>query len=101
MTDQELQIELVKMLPEKVKSETHYGYPGSVRFYWNDTTNNGTDILDTEWLYVCWLIEQELPFDKHLEFRSQLWLDTKTGQDVSASWQKRAATLIKVKEMKV
>lgn len=50
MSDLELQIELAKMIPEKI-------YGGvSFPFYWIVDKIPRDLIRDTEWLHACWLI---------------------------------------------
>ena len=113
MTDQELQIALAKMLPEKIEWVVISIKSIASFAYWKD---NNTQILDTEWLYVSWLVEQTLDaadfeVSPAAIYQETLWLLVNPGtsyerafDDVgllknytSASWQQRAEALCKVK----
>lgn len=84
MTDQELQLELAKLLPEKIEQGVNAG-----RFIW---IGNCMWVRDTEWLHVCWLIERNvLSADEHHAFSKLV--------NISDSWQQRARAILKVKGM--
>ena len=90
MSDTELQISLAKMLPEMIKQSE--SIPGN--FLWRFDCGAGARVLATEWLHVCWLVEQTL---------GELWPVYYThfmeigGIAIHASWQQRAEALCKVK----
>jgi hypothetical protein len=97
--DHELQLFLAKMLPEQIIVHKN----GLIRFECRDTPIHGT-----EWLYVCWLVEQTLGERDLLYFGIELTNLTQPdaqgechwGRLASASWQQRATALKKVKGMK-
>ena len=78
-TNEQLSLALAKMLP--------------------DTFNVDEDIVfETEWLHVCWLIEQTFVLtDKYIDYLSYL-----PGENpVSASWQTRTIALAKMKGVEI
>jgi len=98
-TDTQLKAALAKMLPEKI------GYLHSL--YWLDRDNfPSNEVLDTELLHVCWLVEEALTLTELTDLGCELacliappnhtaaphW-----GQLSHASWQQRAVALAKVK----
>ena len=98
MTDQDLKLALAKMLPEKIFPRQHNRYnvstgmhdPTGFNIEWIE---NHVPINDTEWLHVCWLVEETLS-----EFEGKAyWF---AMNNLHATWQQRAAALIKVKGTK-
>jgi len=93
MSDTELQLALVKMLPEKIGITD--GSP-----YWifkGDTC--GCKVIETEWLHVCWLVEQTLTENEQPEYQEMLGVQDSHSiyKTRSASWQHRAEALCRVK----
>jgi|SRR6185503_16552791 len=112
MTDQELKILLAAMLPEKV-------YVHDNQVFWNQGQPYDEEVclpvIETEWLHLCWLVEQTLSQQEHDTFRA--WLCVTIGQKkvihgednpnkiaahnerkyISASWQQRGLALCKVR----
>lgn len=92
--DQKLRLALAKMLPNRI------GFTGS-HFYWCEVTPDASRIQDTEWLHICWLVEQAFSVDEAREYHKQLQV---VGQHMpynawlwNCSWQQRAQALCKVK----
>ncbi len=114
-TDQRLQLALAKMLPEKLIPAAKAG-----KYWWNGNPRNriiGCEILDTEWLHVCWLVEQGLNDKESVEFakvfcdecEKQFTQEQKRSLSdhtifyrlLSASWQQRTIALCKVKGVEI
>jgi len=87
-TDQELKLALVKMLPEI--------YWNSIDdcAYWIVGLRHGR-VLDTEWLHVCWLVEQTLSGMQMLKYQRILShiCENSTLRATHATWQQRATAL--------
>jgi hypothetical protein len=120
-TDHELQLFLAKMLPEKLGEFPAYGPSEAFFFWWKDDAHKelGSPIKDTEWLHVCWLVEQTLNDNQYEKF--EMFVDDLVCEAhqlkqplmpefpvpvakgylrlTSLSWQQRAAALKKVKGM--
>jgi len=118
--DQKLQLALAKMLPKKIKifepmpeipSHNHY------RFWWK---KKELKIRETEWLHVCWLVEQTFNEVEQIKYVATMWRNNqpigfKGGYDwnqqklsdliwwtlASASWQQRAEALCRAKGITV
>jgi hypothetical protein len=128
MSDQELQLALAKMLPEKIELAAEYANEdGTITgraFQWKypavfDLEKIGQQVTSREWPHVCWLVEQELRYKgdqfQWLEYSRQLWKviwnREPTENDnacsglawnfMNASWQQRAEALCKVKGVEV
>lgn len=95
MSDQELVTALAEMLPDKIRFHN-----GCVRW----EVHNWPHVTETEWLHVCWTIEQELSEDEGELY--VLFLSREVGQRkrhtanfdlITASWQQRARALIDAK----
>ena len=95
-TDKQLKQALAKMIPTKV----NYNDCGEndIAFSWKD----GTPILDTELLHLCWLVEKDLNPEKKLDYIEILG----RGEDeesfyltiaLASDWRWRVAALAKVK----
>lgn len=101
-TDIQLQQALAKMLPEKIKIHKQgHGLDPQICFFWRD--GQGRQVVDTEMLHVCWLIEQE--FDS-IELSSKYFdILTRicTGKNwvYNASWQQRALAICKVRGVEI
>jgi len=106
-TDQQLQLALAKMLPDKIK------IGGSFRTTINGTQElhtwkSGSPIFEAEWLHVCWLMEQTLDSPQSIHYSKVLQQDTMTNESnywpfyfCNASWQQRATALCKVKGISI
>lgn len=108
-TDTQLKQALAKMLPEKL------AYVDT--FYWRDEDLTvGREVLDTELLHLCWLVEETLTEDQQSEHQIHLYclfdenwtyeelvnlcfeLSWRSTRDMShATWQQRVIALTKVK----
>lgn len=95
-TDTQLQQALAKMLPEKIVSSNDW------RFDWVDNSGQRYyKVIDTEWLYVCWLVEQTLSHEQG-ESQSKIFEYTELlSDDCHASWQQRTIALCKVKGIEI
>lgn len=105
MTDQELKIELANMLPDKL---IFVDAPDCEGFFWSPADGSKINeewldgllrpVLDTEWLHVCWLVEQGLSCEEGQRFAMRLIEDTTAiNTPHSFNWQQRAEALCKVK----
>lgn len=100
MSETELQLALAKMLPEKIEvtfENKIVGNPNAERswyFTWLDRPAKQS-VQDTEWLHVCWLIEETLTTKEALEY-----YDRQISSH-HASWQQRAEAIIKVKPNRI
>lgn len=91
MTDTELKQALAKMLPEHLTCAIEGSFNrGTVqKLRWA----NLREVLDTELLHLCWLVEtQQIPDDRWMHYASSLGC-------VSATWQQRVKALMKVKNL--
>lgn len=103
MTDQQLQLALAKMLPEKIKIHNPMG---NSFFDWTDVEEEGrrSPVKDTEWLHVCWLLEKTLTPEQDKQFMGELQRQIGYYDHVyfpillHASWQQRATALVKWKK---
>lgn len=104
MTDETLKLQLAKMLPDKIilYASTDPCWKQS----YEGTIACGEDIKGTEWLHVCWIVEQtlsmQLPPPPHKESERTRYVDLLNEACGSkgcciASWQQRAEALCKVK----
>lgn len=94
MSETELKLALAKMLPEKMKWKAYKSndkqHDPSINWKWSHS-----GIRDTEWLHVCWLIEETLTTKEALEY-----YDRQISSH-HASWQQRAEAIIKVKPNRI
>jgi hypothetical protein len=99
MIEEHLKLALFKMLPEKIDLTLGYGC-------WciidpDKTKRIGRNVLETELLHVCWLVEQTLPLDQVEKYLATLTRVCGTATVclclLSASWKQRAEALCKVK----
>ena len=98
MNEQDLKLALVKILPEKIY--TAKGLSGSLNCYWRKDGELQSEIIDTELLHVCWLVEETI-VGTDLWGRYLVEMETTPWNElVHATWQQRAAALIKVKGQK-
>jgi hypothetical protein len=102
MNEQTLKLQLAKMLPEKLYLHNLSGV------CWQSNTKpecifDSRQVLDTEWLHVCWLVEEELKKDagKWTWFVDLLRKQPYYGGSIHATWQQRAIALCKVKGIEV
>lgn len=107
-TDTQLKQALAKMLLTEIMS---YGQTGELLMW---AHGHQDEVLDTELLHICWLIEQTLDkvgdLDEPPELRESqlsqyLWLlcaGCKTEAEVTmSSWQQRTIALAKVKGVEI
>jgi len=95
-TDNQLKAALAKMLPETVcyEQESLYWQYEEIR-YDRPVMNRGNRILDTELLYLCWLVEENLENKLNLNYYNLIVLDP------HASWQQRVEALAEVKGIEI
>ena len=103
-TDTELKMALAKMLPEKLVVEKGIDQAtGEVWLCWRNPEKYNPEVLDTELLHVCWLVEETLEGSQCGDYWHALggdWNDSGWLGDwsiVHATWQQRATALCKVK----
>jgi len=101
MTDQDLQLFLANMLPEKKIRHIPSAEVYEFSFMWSpEGFERG--LLDTEWLQVCYEIRSTLTLSERVEYlntlRSMLGQRGISDFDlIQANWRQQAAALIKVK----
>ena len=99
MTDQELQLALAKMLPEKFILRD-FPHIDCVHWSYKHTDSEFIQrVQDTEWLHVCWLAEKQLSDTQlynYSMFLSEI-MNAKMYQLISASWQQKAEALCRLK----
>lgn len=106
-TDKQLKQALAKMLPDQILHyDTYYSPKHDAHLKDGLFWIGGDEILDTEWLHVCRLVEQALPQDNSLLgkvcYDNNLMVICGSHQAcVSASWQQRAIALCKAKEIEL
>lgn len=89
-TDEQLKSALVKMLPECVFES------GDLYIYDNDFGSGGhRQVLDTELLHLCWLVEGTLSRSQECDYFVSL------NQFMRASWQQKVIALAKVKGIEI
>lgn len=116
MTDQELQLALAKMLPDKIEIVNQgHGLDPQVCFFWRD--GQGRQIVDESWLHACWLVEKTLSSWEEISlYRDALCIASGRNPNYwmygepkifpaadfvpvcCSSWQQRAEALCKVKD---
>ena len=105
-TDQALKLALAKMLSEKLYLHNR---PKCDTVYWSGNDRDQTfslPVQDTEWLHVCWLVEQQFNNFDHQRYVNQLYEEAEPHTrlmhpDCSPSWQQRAIALAKVKGVEI
>ena len=114
-TDQELQMALAKMLPKNTLMSYELGNYSRMGFHWNgqyDHNHLYPVVKDTEWLHICWMVEETLTLSECGKYNQaladiviELRLSFKeVGPKVwmfHATWQQRAIALAKVKGIKI
>lgn len=105
-TDSKLQLALAKMLPGKL-----YAISNGIVSWSIDVRREHRYVHDTEWLHVCWLVEQTLKDTNESDEWSKYCIllnaiacrlhgcgNTRTcGYTIAASWQQRTIALARVK----
>jgi len=120
-TDTQLQLALAKMLPEgTLDFGEYYTDPVSKKqtgmywFHWRGEQYECRDVKETEWLHVCWLVEQTLIPTRRGQYNAELSLIVCTRclssavkepeyiyNLLNASWQQRAEALAKIKGINI
>lgn len=105
--DIQLKQALAKMLPETL----HLDEITSDILYWRDGEDDlGKEVLDTELLHLCWLVEETITDGRRIVYLSYL-CEQLQGEDIwpevltkekgwlftHATWQQRVIALAKVK----
>jgi hypothetical protein len=105
-TDTQLKQALAKMLPETIfcdmepddESAQTASFSG-LRWYHGKDYYDSVEILDTELLHLCWLVEENLTDDEKMKY---YW--DKNGElsmSVHTSWNDRTERLSKVKGIEI
>ncbi len=97
-TDQQLQLALAKMLPEKlvyvpIRACSPMEQSG---FYWiaiDDVRDLDKPIEVTEWLHVCWLVEQTLSPNELANYEQAILNKYGFVKSYHMSWQERSLIL--------
>jgi len=95
-TDIQLKQALAKMLPETYAWYVNPQFPSQATLRVRTT---GYEVLDTELLHLCWLVEETLMPSKRLDYVGEL-MDNQgldLWQRYHATWQQRVQALCKVK----
>jgi hypothetical protein len=98
-TDEQLKRALAKMLPPKLivwYRNPQFPSQAALRY-----CHNGVEVLDTELLHLCWLVETELSTQDWINYRVRLIQDLIIGRDISATWQQRTIALAKVLSIEI
>jgi len=105
-TDEQLKKTLAKMLPEKIKWETE-GWQRE-NLVWEATYEpeghwrNGQEVLDTELLHLCHLVEETLNEIESADYAELLRPIAASYKLLyHASWQQRVVALTKVKGIEI
>ena len=100
-TDTQLKQALAKMLPERVEID-----PSGESLFWKEEVSY--EVLDTELLHLCWLVETSLDTGKRQTYRQALFhVCPKTAMKgygnviCHATWQQRVTALAKVKGIEI
>jgi len=102
-TDEQLKLALAKMLPEILMHDNIFN---RIHFHEGEYVK-WPKVQDTEWLHVCWLVEETLLVIEKASYINELWECCKiqpTGYEwlfTHATWQQRAIALAKVKGTKI
>lgn len=101
--EQKLKLALAGMLPYKICNQH-----GEVH-WWNENGTVGYRVCSTEWLHLCWLVEETLDDAQYelfchslseTEWDTPRWFKSTLPASMlrtSSSWQQRAQALCKVK----
>lgn len=91
-TDIQLKQALAKMLPDVIQHEA------GLTWYRHD----GGEVLDTELLHLCWLIEETLTFLDKGNYFNSFWEGAFSVVGIChISWQQRTIALAKVKGVEI
>lgn len=82
-TDEQLKRSLAKMLPQVLTTSI-------TRLLWIE---NGKDVLNTELLHLCWLVEESLTDYQAFDYSCDI--------KYHATWQQRIIALAKVKGIEI
>jgi len=102
-TDNQLKFALAKMLPETYLWYANPQFPSQATLRVKAT---GYEVLDTELLHLCWLVEKGLNPDQKLDYIEILG----RGEDeesfyltiaIASDWRWRVAALAKVKGIEI
>lgn len=109
-TDKQLKQSLAKLLPDQILHyDTYYSPKHDAHLKDGLFWIGGDEILDTEWLHVCWLVEQTITEadirHRFMEELAEIVMDAScydidaghAWRTANASWQQRAIALCKVK----
>lgn len=95
-TDEQLKQALAKMLPETLALD------GAGNLFWRDSNIGSSytgEVLDTELLHLCWLVEESLTPEQRgrcaeYSYRTHVGIP-EYHQDYHATWQQRIIALAK------
>lgn len=103
-TDKQLKQTLAKMLPEIV----YWDKCCELLRYPDNNEQNGTKVLDTELLHLCWLMEKPMCIDEWIAYLQVLIGFTEPGKEQAyksftchSSWQQRTMALVKTKGIEI
>ena len=113
-TNQQLKLALARMLPEKIQIFKPLDQRPAFFAWYDEEGDTSNYINDTEWLHVCWLVEQTLDKTQQLHYIERLvwmldpndaWPEVLTVSKgwffLNATWQQRAEALCRVKGIEI
>jgi len=107
-TDEQLKKALAKMLPDKIYFDANYLVDNLAGIYspsiiWKaDCKYKEYLVLDTELLYLCWLVEDDFNSKQQDDYGKELYKLIPYGKMLfSATWQQRVIALAKAKGIEI
>ncbi len=105
-TDTQLKQALAKMLPEKLDwREIKITAVGAGGSYHCLCWKGGCNVLDTELLHLCWLVEETLTAEQWNDYVGYVMVDTHSiftyEHLLLATWQQRTIALAEVKGIEI
>jgi len=95
--DTQLKQALAKMLPEKIETNV---FPCAIN--WRQAMWGGKEVLDTELLHLCWLVEETMTDTEWLKYQTELKPTYQRHRsNTHSTWQQRIIALSKVKGVEI
>lgn len=103
LKEQQLKQALAKMLPPNLivwYRNPQFPSQAALRY-----CNNGAEVLDTELLHLCWLVEEALTAEQWNDYVGYIMVDTHSiftyEHLLHATWQQHTIALAKVKGIEI
>ena len=102
-TDDQLKQALAKMLQEQIVFREFIHIWGEYGLlYWKNKNQYEHEVLDTELLHLCWMVEETLTASEVTIYSDALeYAETRWWSPFNASWQQRVESLAKVKGINI